>query len=233
MLKKNYKNRKGFTLIEILIAIAIISIISSFFIISISNNDINDEITIETEKLMADIRYARNLATSRTVHDFGSGEEYPAGGYGIYFEDLSASNARYIVFADVGIDGTDAGSSAEGYDADRDFIVKETILSNSAIELNDYVSDKSSFYFTFITENQVDTNMSYNPAIGKYYAELLNRGSGYPATGYRSIINVGERSLNSANEVEYIWGNLGASYSVYNPPAPPPAPRNDERLQVL
>ena len=216
MWKKNYKNRAGFTLMEVLIAIAIISIMSSFFIISISKNDLEAEIVIENEKLMADIRYARNLAMSRTVHDFGTGEQYPAGGYGIYFEDLSTASAKYIVFADAGTLGF----------ANEDYVIKETIISNSAIELNDYIADRSNFYFTFVTENQVNTNMALSVR-NTYEVEMLNRGPGYPTSGYRSVINIGERSLNSANELEYVWGNIGYAYSVYtpvNPPKPPVVP---------
>ncbi|MDP2812798.1 MAG: prepilin-type N-terminal cleavage/methylation domain-containing protein [bacterium] len=219
MLKKIYQNRAGLTLMEILIAIAIISIMSSFFIISISKTDLEAEIVIENEKLMADIRYARNLAMSRTVHDFGAGAQYPAGGYGIYFEDLATANAKYIIFADAGTAGL----------TNEDYKIKETILSNSAIELNDYVADKSNFYFTFVTENQVNTNMAVSLR-NTYQVEMLNKGPGSPTDGYRSVINIGERSLNSANEVEYVWGNIGYAYSVYEPVRPPPEPPLDDRF---
>ena len=218
-----WSQNQGLTLVEILIVIAIISIISSFFIININQSSLQDEITEETDLLVADLRYVRNLAVSRTVYDFedGADPQYPPGGYGIYFRDLPNQAAEYIIFAD---------SGEPGYSPGSDKIIKQRTITNEAIELNDSVQDdKNNFYFIFITENQAVTDMTQRSG-GKYLLEIINRGSGYPDKGYRSIVTMGERSVNSQEEFEYTWANFGFYYSEYVPPTPPSPPRDPGEL---
>ena len=216
---KNWqKNNSGLTLVEILIVIAIISIISSFFIVNINQKSFQSEIIEETELLLADLRYARNLAVSRTTYTLNEeeGDQYPSSGYKIIF-DRAGNKARYRIFADFG---------------DQQILIKERTIGNSDIYLKDYVEDKGDFYFNFLTENQADSNMTANDS-GKYLLAVINSGPGYPNKGYRSIITLGEISLNAQGEVEYTWANLGLYYEEFTPPRPPLPPEDPPQLERL
>lgn len=233
MLKKIFSNQKGLTFIELMIAIAIIVIISAISVIYIKGN-IRDEVERATEQFAADIRYTRNLAVSRTVFDFSTfssnpsvaalGQIYPPGGYGII---LDKTADLYRIFVDSGIDGSDIGSATTGYDADTDPIIKTENLANVLIALGDFNDTSSnSSYFSFKSENDLDTNLVVSTT-GKYQVEVAYKPS-YPTIGYMGILSIGEQSADG-----YILLNLAKSFQDYNPPAPPPGPKIDPVMQLV
>ncbi|MBU1202888.1 prepilin-type N-terminal cleavage/methylation domain-containing protein [Patescibacteria group bacterium] len=224
MFRNFFKKNSGFTLMELMVAIAVIAIISAVSVLYVRGN-INDEVEMYSEALAADLRLARNMAVSRTVYNFAApypalGEVYPPGGYGIYIYKPSSGSSSYTIFADSGVDGADGGTSPLGYDSDKDPIIKEVTITNTDLYLDDYNAAGISHYFTFKSENEVDTNFSTDTE-GNYELLLRYPGTGYPAKGYQSVFHLGEASTDS-----YIWTNIGIEYSTYSPPAPPPAPRD-------
>jgi len=223
MLKKMIYNQKGLTFIELMIAIAIIAIISAMSVLYI-RGDIKNEVDIVTDQFAADIRYTRNLAVSRTTFDFSIdttkpqnvqdlGNIFPPGGYGIVLDKTAGT---YKIFADSGIDGADANTISKGYDSDTDVVIRIETLDNSLIKLGDANNDGStSNYFSFKAENDLDTNLLISTS-GKYQVKVDYPGPGYPASGYRGILDVGELSNDG-----YIYLNLGKSLQEYTPAAPP------------
>ncbi len=96
MIKKILKNKQGFTFMELLIVVAIIAIITTIFVVNIRNND-DKKLALAADELASNIRFARNLALSRTAHDFedGNGPVYPANGYGVDFRPASGGLAAF------------------------------------------------------------------------------------------------------------------------------------------
>ena len=105
------KLRKGLTLIEILVVIALIAVISSVVVI---NNKRGDKFKIEstTEKLLSDIKMVRNMAASKTTMAdiYVAGENsFPKGGYGI--EKYSPNS--YYIYAYPNANNTDNSNNVD------------------------------------------------------------------------------------------------------------------------
>lgn len=209
---KIIKNQSGFSFIELIIAIAIIIIISSVFIVNIRLNT-QEDIQTKTEKLAADLRYIRNLAVSRAEYKFADQSEdqraYPAGGYGIFFNG-SLARDKYFLFAD---DGTQTG-----YQASQDEILYE--VETYPLLLDDQNSTASNFWFTFVSENQTVSSMGLGTE--KKYIVNLREDIGVYGNGYQGSIILGEVSSDG-----YIWSNIGTYYGTFNIPKPNPTPPID------
>jgi prepilin-type N-terminal cleavage/methylation domain-containing protein len=215
MLKKILRNQKGLTFIELMIAIAIIVIISSISVLYI-RGDIIDEIEMTTDQLAADIRLTRNMAVSRTTYDFGGGAglEYPAGGYGIYTDKAAGT---YTIFAESSAPGV-----ADGYDVGDDGIVKVVTLENNLIKIGDAYKDSvaANSYFTFKSETEATTDLIANSGTGKFRIEI-DYSLDWPAQSYRGILTLGEDSDDGL-----VLVSLGKDFEEYqndepyNPPDP-------------
>ncbi len=226
MLNKRLRQAQGFTYVELMVAVAIIAIISVLSVVYLRAGTY-DEIKNTSRQMVADIKYTRNLAVSRKVYDFAApypdlGEVYPPGGYGIYFQQLPV--ARYFIYADSGEASDDLpyrNDGGLGYDPDKDPIIKDVTIDIADVVLVDTNSiGKPAVYFAFVSEGEVDTNFTPDSG-GRYEVQLDYPGPGYPENGLISLIILGETS-----DDQYIWSNLGESYSEYTPP-PPPSPRDD------
>lgn len=222
MFNKN-ATKQGLTYIELLVAIGIIAILSTVSVFYIKRNA-REDVRRTTEQLAADIRLIRNMSISRTAYNFGSGVvEYPEDGYGIYFADPTTSGqvSYYILYAGVGEDNFDGGGSPTG-----DRIIKRVNLSNARIELNDINSSRSDFYFIFLTENSISTDLTKDVQ-SRYIIEALDpcvitNTNGSCQSGYRGVIRLGEVSGD-----KYTLSNIGVSYSNVAIPTPPPPPPPD------
>jgi prepilin-type N-terminal cleavage/methylation domain-containing protein len=218
MFKKIFSDQRGLTFIELMIAIAIIVIISAVSVAYI-RGDVVDEVESYTDQLAADIRYTRNLAVSRTSYDFGggAGPEFPPGGYGIVINQ--GANDSYTIFADSGDDGYQAGA---------DKVIKTIVIENTAIILDDAnrASVLSSNYFTFKSENEAETDLELS-SVNKYEIRVDYQVEG---ASYKGILSLGEES----NE-GFVWVSLGKSFQeyIYAPPLPPKPDEEDPAIMEL
>lgn len=123
ILFKSKISEQGFTLMELVVTVAIISIMSAVYLVNYRATDQRIVLDQAAAGLASDIRLAQNMAMN--VKKFNG--VIPVGGYGIHIGSLPA--VSYIVFADV-----DAGynkkysSSAEKY-ADRTLPTNVSIVS--------------------------------------------------------------------------------------------------------
>ena len=211
-MKNLFKNRSGFSFIELMIAIAIIMIISAAFVVNVR---LNTQETIHTrvDKLTSDVRYLRNLAVSRAKYQFVGQTEaekaYPPGGYGIYFNG-NVTQHKYFLYAD---DGTQVG-----YQAANDEKLYEVVVH--PLKLDDQNSGLNSFYFAFISEHEVSTNMGLGQQT--QYTINIREDIGAWGTGYQGTLILGELSSDG-----YVWSNIGTSYGTFNIPKPDPDPDPD------
>jgi len=147
--------RKGFTLIEVLVAVFIIMILSVIGVANYQGGGGDAVLKIASNKLKQDLRNAEIMSMSTRKFDDSGG---PQGGYGIYFDKTSDNNKKYVLFADCDedvaydIDGTDtckqAGEDPETKDTEELF---EDIKMESGIKIADLTVDDVSFDSLCIT----------------------------------------------------------------------------------
>lgn len=150
MLRQLFNNRRGFTLLELLIVIVVTIIITTAFVVN-NERPPKENVDRSGQQVLSDIRYARNLATSRVPYNFGSGPVFPPGGYGIFFNQNANS---YTIYAESG--------ASVGFQAAQDGTIKTASLTNSGLRLEDGNDIQSSQpkYFTFLSENTVAKNFA-------------------------------------------------------------------------
>lgn len=188
------KNQLGTTLIELLVAIAIIGIMSGIFVAQISLTD-SEELNLVTERVAADLKQIRNLATSRVINE---NNVYPAGGYGINFVDsdqMFGETAYYILYADSGV---------AGYQSADDVIISKYIFPNDDLTIYPKENEANNdFYFTFINEHETVTDLVNSPPDG--YSMLIKFRAGGPI----NTIRISDPAADT-----YTWGNINISYNV-------------------
>lgn len=195
---------KGFTLIEALIVIAIIGLMSVFYVVNL-RPDTEELLKMDTTRLAADIRYVRSLATSRVTYNNGI---FPMGGYGIVFYNRDGSSKSfYQLYAG------NYGNTAN--------IIKTVELSDSAFHLLDpnsstYTSDINVNYtrsFYFESENSIGSNGFEVSADGDYQIEIYYSyvkpdASGVDKNYYsKAKINIGRQTADY-----FVWSNLAIAY---------------------
>lgn len=87
-------NKKGFTLIEVLVVTAIIVIISAFMAVNFRKGEEGRKLQRTAQQIAQDIRKAQNLALSSTEY----AAEVPVEGYGARFRTQDINS--YTLFAD-------------------------------------------------------------------------------------------------------------------------------------
>lgn len=95
--KSLIKSGGGFTLIEILVVIAIIASFSAYIFASYRKSQPTYALLGVAQKISFDLRKAQNMAmSSKEFHG-----KVPQGGYGVYFSKNPSDNVySYIIFAD-------------------------------------------------------------------------------------------------------------------------------------
>ena len=86
-----HSNKKGFTLIEMLVAISIIIIISAFMVPNFRENETGTTLIRVAQQVVQDIREAQNMSLSSKEYN-GNVYEY----YGVYFDKQSLPSSYYI-----------------------------------------------------------------------------------------------------------------------------------------
>lgn len=97
-----FKNRKAFTLIEMLTSIGIIVMITTIFFANYKAGNKRIDITMTAQKLVADLHAAQNNTLGLVKYGNENSSEFPSGGWGINF-DINSENGKkkYTVFADL------------------------------------------------------------------------------------------------------------------------------------
>jgi prepilin-type N-terminal cleavage/methylation domain-containing protein len=99
-------SRRGFTIVELLVALGIFVIITAMVVANFRAGSRSDELRIAAETLVSNLRKAQNMSLAGQLINGNS----PPGGYGVYFK-LSDTD-RYIIFADLNGDlGYTAGEA--------------------------------------------------------------------------------------------------------------------------
>jgi type II secretory pathway pseudopilin PulG len=93
-LKSQISKAGAFTLLEVIVSLAIITMLITIFLTNYNAGSRNNDLTFAAQKMISDIRLAQNNALGLAAY----GGSLPPGGWGIH---LSASqNTAYLLFAD-------------------------------------------------------------------------------------------------------------------------------------
>ena len=95
--KNNNISNKGFTLAELLIVIAIMLFLFPMVLTNYNAGDKQFSLYRSAHDLAQDLRSTQEMAMTGKTTPVQFGENFPAGGYGLFFEDHKNS---YILFAD-------------------------------------------------------------------------------------------------------------------------------------
>jgi prepilin-type N-terminal cleavage/methylation domain-containing protein len=108
----NIRARSGFTLIELIVSVTIISLVTGIFLANYKSTNRRTDLTMTAQKMVADIRTAQNYALGLARYGASGSTNVPLGGWGLHI-DLTAPNGnkQYMIFADD--DGDKAYSGPE------------------------------------------------------------------------------------------------------------------------
>ncbi len=112
---KNFKNKgksiNGFTLIELMVVLAIIAILTAIFLASLRVGSEPSKIRLVSHNIVSDIR----LTQSNTLGAVKYEDQVPEGGWGVHMEE---GNSQYAIFADI--------NANHSYNAtDEKFVIKD------------------------------------------------------------------------------------------------------------
>ncbi|MBI2446407.1 MAG: prepilin-type N-terminal cleavage/methylation domain-containing protein [Parcubacteria group bacterium] len=162
MLKNNIP--KGFTLIEILVVLAIIVIITSVVIFNIGSERQNSALLRSVQKLSLDLRRAQSFALSSKVFKTIG---IPCG-WGVHFNGMGSDN--YVIFADLALNPNCSDRDfIRAADGSEDF---ETIYLESGITVNSLSSGLSDIVFT-----PPEPTVTFTPAQTSSSITLININS--------------------------------------------------------
>ncbi len=141
-------NNKGFTIIELIVVMAIISIIAALIVPSYNKARNNKDLLLGREQVLGDIRMAQNYS----FNTLKFGAIFPEGGYGVHFN--IGDPQKYIIFADI--------DSDQEYGAGEQFQELELgrSVEISSLEIEDALAN-------VISVNSVD--LVFKPPYGKVF----------------------------------------------------------------
>ena len=152
MLKKYQNNNYGFTLAEIMVSIAVITIFSTISFASFTSYKRQGAIDAAAQKLTSDFRKIQGYALSLKEFNSGAGFVIPKGGWGMYMRTQPASeNKNYIAFADYDTPYQTYQSSAEYF---FNYSLVDAHISDIKLEQSNH---------TVISRNQA--NITFEPPV--------------------------------------------------------------------
>lgn len=100
--KKLNRNMKktGFTLIELIVSVSIISIVTAIFLANYNSANRRSDLTMTAQKMVTDIRMAQNYALGLARYGLSGSLNVPDGGWGVHLDLQNYGNNRYLIFAD-------------------------------------------------------------------------------------------------------------------------------------
>lgn len=110
--------KKGFTVIELVVSIAIISMVTAIFLVNYRTVNRRSDLTMISQKVVTDIRMAQNYSLGLARYGENGSTNIPSGGWGIYLDLQNYGNNKYIIFADDNANGVyDSGEANINYGA--------------------------------------------------------------------------------------------------------------------
>ncbi len=103
-LKTNMK-KKGFSMIELIVTISVITLVTGIFIANYKSNNRRTDLIMTAQKLVADVRLAQNYSLGLARYGGSTSTNVPLGGWGIHFDLNSYGDNKYVIFADDDGDG--------------------------------------------------------------------------------------------------------------------------------
>jgi prepilin-type N-terminal cleavage/methylation domain-containing protein len=94
--------KNGFTLIELIVSISIIAMVTGIFLANYSSANRRSDLTMTSQKMVADIRVAQNYALGLARYGLSGSTNVPLGGWGVHIDlvDSNFGNKKYLIFAD-------------------------------------------------------------------------------------------------------------------------------------
>lgn len=89
-------NSAGFTLVELLVSLSIISLLTALFLANYHSTNRRTDLTMAAQAMVTNIRLAQANALGLVKYDGA----VPAGGWGVFVSSDNADNRRYLIFAD-------------------------------------------------------------------------------------------------------------------------------------
>ena len=124
------KNKQGFTLIELIVSISVITMVTGIFLANYSSSNKRMDLVMTAQKFVADVHLAQNYALGLSRYGNSVSTNVPLGGWGIHInlDNQNLGSGKYVIFADDNGNGFfDAGEDNEGYGA-KVFSLPENIF---------------------------------------------------------------------------------------------------------
>lgn len=93
-------NKQGFTVVELVVSIAIISLVTAIFLVNYRSVNRRSDLTMMSQKMVTDIRMAQNYSLGLARYGLSGSSNIPLGGWGVYFDLQNYGNNKYRIFAD-------------------------------------------------------------------------------------------------------------------------------------
>lgn len=153
---KKKSSKTGVTLTELLVVVAIITIITAIMVINFRAGERGGKLVRSAQLLIQGIRNAQNMALGSKESYTGTSWEVPEGGYGVYINKLSPNNNQCIIYADF--------DNQKDYDA-SEAIETVKLEEGIVIDFIFYVPSEGDPDKTSITFDPLGPLISLQPAI--------------------------------------------------------------------